>query len=124
MPSTLFLKGVTVPALPVIEQDGLIWAWAGDSTPAAQLPRFQPPEGFRVVAEVTLEVEADWGEVCFASAADLETSHPAIALALAQQRCHPSSSSARPRSVGGFGVRHGRAPASERNHAWGCERLT
>ena len=61
MPSCAFLKGVAVPAMPAVEQDGLIWAWAGDSVPALQLPRFAPPPGFRLVAEVTLEVEAQWG---------------------------------------------------------------
>jgi len=59
MPSTPFLPGVTVSALPVVEQDGLLWVWPGRGTPAAVLPRLAPPRGFTLVASAALDVERD-----------------------------------------------------------------
>jgi len=58
MPSCTFLPGVAVQALPCVEQDGLLWAWAGeaDETPSGSLPRFAPPPSFVTVATVALEV--------------------------------------------------------------------
>ena len=59
MPSTRFLPGVAVSALPCVEAEGWVWGWAteGASTPAATLPRAPPPPGFTLVADVELEMK-------------------------------------------------------------------
>jgi chlorophyllide a oxygenase len=59
MPSTPLLPGVSVRALPVLEQDGLLWVWPGRGTPAAALPRLAPPRGFTLVAATSIDVERD-----------------------------------------------------------------
>ena len=59
MPSTPLLPGVSVRALPVLEQDGLLWVWPGRGTPAAALPRLAPPRGFTLVAATSVDVERD-----------------------------------------------------------------
>ena len=59
MPSCHHLPGVRVDALPVCEQHGLIFAWAGPSTPTAPsevLSHLAPPKGFTPMAELTVEV--------------------------------------------------------------------
>ena len=59
MPSTPLLLGVSVRALPVLEQDGLLWVWPGRGMPAAALPHLAPPRGFTLVAATSIDVERD-----------------------------------------------------------------
>jgi len=80
MPSCSFLKNVFVDELAVIERDGMVFAWAGESDPAdfvgargaaeswdedvfpedVNAPgMFTPGEGFVTMAEVTADVELD-----------------------------------------------------------------
>ncbi|GAB4815962.1 hypothetical protein N2152v2_003008 [Parachlorella kessleri] len=66
MPSTVFCKGIGVRALPVVEQDGLLWVWPGELSLAtgeyARPPAMaQPPQGFQVHAELVMDVPVEHG---------------------------------------------------------------
>ncbi|BBN09612.1 chlorophyllide a oxygenase [Marchantia polymorpha subsp. ruderalis] len=60
MPSTRPLK-TGIRALPCIEQDGMVWIWPGDETPAATLPSLLPPENYTIHAEIVLELPVEHG---------------------------------------------------------------
>lgn len=61
MPSTVFCKNISVPALECVEADGLVWVWAGNGVPS-ELPTYStPPAGFKIHAEIELEVPVEHG---------------------------------------------------------------
>ncbi|MCL7038397.1 hypothetical protein MKW94_029313 [Papaver nudicaule] len=60
MPSTK-LQNVKIKSLACIEQDGMIWIWPGDETPTDSIPSLQPPTGFRIHAELVMELPVEHG---------------------------------------------------------------
>jgi chlorophyllide a oxygenase len=62
MPSTVFMKGVSVAALPCVEIDGLVWVYLGEQTPP-EIPYTitESPQGFDIHAELLLEVPVEHG---------------------------------------------------------------
>ncbi|RZC94492.1 hypothetical protein C5167_026223 [Papaver somniferum] len=60
MPSTK-LQNVKIKSLPCLEQDGMIWIWPGDETPTDSIPSLQPPSGFRIHAELVMELPVEHG---------------------------------------------------------------
>lgn len=61
MPSTTFCRGVHVSALPVVERDGFVWVWPGDLLPTDVPPVTAPPEGYKIHAEIEVEVPVEHG---------------------------------------------------------------
>lgn len=64
MPSTKFCKGISVRALPVTEIDGLVWIYPGEQEsipPAPAKGATIAPDGFRLHAEISMEVPVDYG---------------------------------------------------------------
>ena len=60
------LQGIGVRALPLVEQDGLIWVFPGELSLAtgefARPPAMaQPPAGFQVHAELVMDVPVEHG---------------------------------------------------------------
>lgn len=60
MPSTRQFN-VKIRALPCFEQEGLIWIWPGNDPPAARLPSLEPPPGFKIHAEIVMELPVEHG---------------------------------------------------------------
>ncbi|OAY79374.1 Chlorophyllide a oxygenase, chloroplastic [Ananas comosus] len=60
MPSTRMLD-IRIRSLPCFEQDGMIWIWPGDAPPMATLPSLQPPPGFKIHAEIVMELPVEHG---------------------------------------------------------------
>ncbi|KAL6955527.1 chlorophyllide a oxygenase [Sarracenia purpurea var. burkii] len=60
MPSTRLLN-VKIRALPCFEQEGMIWVWPGNDPPAATIPSLQPPPGFKIHAEIVMELPVEHG---------------------------------------------------------------
>lgn len=60
MPSTKFVN-VKLKALPCFEQEGMIWIWPGSDPPAATIPSLQPPAGFKIHAEIVMELPVEHG---------------------------------------------------------------
>ncbi|XP_058087260.1 chlorophyllide a oxygenase, chloroplastic [Magnolia sinica] len=60
MPSTRLLN-VRIRSLPCFEQEGMIWIWPGDAPPMATLPSLQPPSGFKIHAEIVMELPVEHG---------------------------------------------------------------
>ncbi|XXG45538.1 hypothetical protein AAC387_Pa02g0596 [Persea americana] len=60
MPSTRLLN-VRIQSLPCFEQEGMIWIWPGDAPPMATIPSLQPPEGFKIHAEIVMELPVEHG---------------------------------------------------------------
>ncbi|XP_010911864.1 chlorophyllide a oxygenase, chloroplastic [Elaeis guineensis] len=60
MPSTRMLK-VQIRSLPCFEQEGMVWIWPGDAPPMATIPSLQPPPGFKVHAEIVMELPIEHG---------------------------------------------------------------
>lgn len=63
MPSTVTCKGVSVSSLPVVEEGGFVWAYPGKNEPPPTRPLegISPPEGYKVHAEICMEVPVDHG---------------------------------------------------------------
>lgn len=60
MPSTRMLN-VSIRSLPCFENEGMIWIWPGDAPPMATLPSLQPPPGFKIHAEIIMELPVEHG---------------------------------------------------------------
>ncbi|XP_057973730.1 chlorophyllide a oxygenase, chloroplastic [Malania oleifera] len=60
MPSTRLLN-VKIRSLPCFEQEGMIWIWPGSEPPAAKLPSLNPPPGFKIHAEIVMELPVEHG---------------------------------------------------------------
>lgn len=60
MPSTKFVN-VKIKALPCFEQEGMIWIWPGNDPPTATIPSLQPPPGFKIHAEIVMELPVEHG---------------------------------------------------------------
>ncbi|CAL0319400.1 unnamed protein product [Lupinus luteus] len=60
MPSTQ-LRNVKIKSLPCFEKEGMIWVWPGTDPPAVTLPSLQPPSGFKVHAEIVMEIPIEHG---------------------------------------------------------------
>ncbi|KAM7507752.1 hypothetical protein LguiA_018205 [Lonicera macranthoides] len=60
MPSTKFVN-VKIKALPCFEQEGMIWIWPGNDPPTATIPSLQPPQGFKIHAELVMELPVEHG---------------------------------------------------------------
>ncbi|XP_058218165.1 chlorophyllide a oxygenase, chloroplastic [Rhododendron vialii] len=60
MPSTKLLN-VKIRALPCLEQEGMIWIWPGNDPPTATIPSLQPPPGFKIHAEIVMELPVEHG---------------------------------------------------------------
>ncbi|XAR62803.1 Chlorophyllide-a oxygenase [Bertholletia excelsa] len=60
MPSTRLLD-IKIKALPCFEQEGMIWIWPGNDPPTATLPSLQPPPGFKIHAEIVMELPVEHG---------------------------------------------------------------
>uniref|UniRef100_A0A7S0RR27 Rieske domain-containing protein n=1 Tax=Chlamydomonas leiostraca TaxID=1034604 RepID=A0A7S0RR27_9CHLO len=61
MPSTAFCRNVAVASLPCVEKDGFIWVWPGDGLPD-EVPDFlAPPKGYKVHAEIFVDVPVEHG---------------------------------------------------------------
>ncbi|KAK9096059.1 hypothetical protein Sjap_021556 [Stephania japonica] len=60
MPSTR-LVDVRIRSLPCFEQEGMIWIWPGDDPPSADIPSLLPPPGFRIHAEIVMELPVEHG---------------------------------------------------------------
>ena len=52
MPSTRQVNA-KLESLPCIEQDGMVWIWPGNETPATSLPSLNPPSHYTIHAEVS-----------------------------------------------------------------------
>lgn len=62
MPSTKMCSGIKVKALPVVETDGIVWVWPGNSGPVGSPEGLgAPPEGFEIHAEIEVEVPVEHG---------------------------------------------------------------
>lgn len=62
MPSTKMCSGIKVKALPVVETDGIVWVWPGNSDPVGSPEGLgAPPEGFKIHAEIEVEVPVEHG---------------------------------------------------------------
>lgn len=65
MPSTRFCSGRGVQAMPTVEAGGFLWGWPGDAPPAEgnepPVEAISPPKGYKVHAEICLEVPVDHG---------------------------------------------------------------
>lgn len=60
MPSTR-LVNAKIKALPCFEQEGMIWIWPGNDAPTATIPSLQPPPGFKIHAEIVMELPVEHG---------------------------------------------------------------
>lgn len=60
MPSTRMLS-VRIRSLPCFEHEGMVWIWPGDAPPTATLPSLQPPAGFKIHAEIVMELPVEHG---------------------------------------------------------------
>lgn len=60
MPSTRMLN-VSIRSLPCFENEGMVWIWPGDAPPMATLPSLQPPSGFKIHAEIVMELPVEHG---------------------------------------------------------------
>lgn len=60
MPSTHLLN-VKIRSLPCFEQEGMIWIWPGDEPPTTTIPSLEPPPGFKVHAEIVMELPVEHG---------------------------------------------------------------
>ncbi|XP_059630744.1 chlorophyllide a oxygenase, chloroplastic [Cornus florida] len=60
MPSTKLLN-VKIKALPCFEQEGMIWVWPGSDPPTSTIPSLEPPAGFKVHAEIVMELPVEHG---------------------------------------------------------------
>lgn len=60
MPSTRQVNA-KLDSLPCVEQDGMVWIWPGNETPATTLPCLKPPSGYTIHAEITLELPVEHG---------------------------------------------------------------
>ncbi|XP_052190944.1 chlorophyllide a oxygenase, chloroplastic [Diospyros lotus] len=60
MPSTRLLN-VKIRSLPCYEQEGMVWIWPGSDPPTATLPSLQPPSGFKIHAEIIMELPVEHG---------------------------------------------------------------
>ncbi|XP_068662622.1 chlorophyllide a oxygenase, chloroplastic-like [Aristolochia californica] len=60
MPSTR-LHNVKIRSLSCFEKEGMIWIWPGDAPPMADIPSLQPPEGFKIHAEIVMELPVEHG---------------------------------------------------------------
>lgn len=60
MPSTRMLN-VSIRSLPCFENEGMVWIWPGDAPPMATLPSLQPPPGFKIHAEIVMELPVEHG---------------------------------------------------------------
>ncbi|KAM7514843.1 hypothetical protein LguiA_004426 [Lonicera macranthoides] len=60
MPSTKFVN-VKIKALPCFEQEGMIWIWPGNDPPADAIPSLQPPSGFKIHAELVMDLPVEHG---------------------------------------------------------------
>jgi chlorophyllide a oxygenase len=63
MPSTVYIKGVTVQTLPCMNVDGLIWVYPGDGEKIGHVPTriTEPPVGYNIHAELILDVPVEHG---------------------------------------------------------------
>jgi chlorophyllide a oxygenase len=62
IPSTTTFSNVHVRSLPISERDGLIWVWAGETSPKRiPVEVTHPPSGFDVHSELVLEVPVEHG---------------------------------------------------------------
>jgi chlorophyllide a oxygenase len=63
MPSTVFVKGISVPTLPCIDVDGLIWVYPGEKKRSTCIPTkiTEPPLGYNIHAELLLDVPTEHG---------------------------------------------------------------
>jgi len=63
MPSTVFVKGISVKAIPCVDVDGLIWVYPGVKTPHSEVPRkiTEQPAGYNIHAELLLDVPVEHG---------------------------------------------------------------
>ncbi|CAL9185483.1 unnamed protein product [Musa hybrid cultivar] len=60
MPSTKLLN-VRIRSLPCFEQEGMVWIWPGEAPPMATIPSLKPPPGFKVHAEIVMELPIEHG---------------------------------------------------------------
>ncbi|XP_072981332.1 chlorophyllide a oxygenase, chloroplastic-like [Typha angustifolia] len=60
MPSTRMLN-IRIRSLPCFENDGMIWIWPGNEPPKASFPSLLPPPGFKVHAEIVMELPVEHG---------------------------------------------------------------
>ncbi|XP_078441637.1 chlorophyllide a oxygenase, chloroplastic-like [Wolffia australiana] len=60
MPSTKMVH-VRIRSLPCFEHEGMVWIWPGDSPPEAALPSLLPPPGFKIHAEIVMELPVEHG---------------------------------------------------------------
>lgn len=60
MPSTKKLN-VKIRALPCFEREGMIWIWPGTNPPTCTIPSLQPPPGFKIHAEIVMELPVEHG---------------------------------------------------------------
>ncbi|THU50328.1 hypothetical protein C4D60_Mb06t19050 [Musa balbisiana] len=60
MPSTKLLN-VQIRSLPCFEQEGMVWIWPGEAPPMATIPSLKPPPGFKVHAEIVMELPIEHG---------------------------------------------------------------
>ncbi|KAE8685716.1 Chlorophyllide a oxygenase [Hibiscus syriacus] len=58
MPSTRLLN-VKIRSLPCLEQEGTIWISPGSDPPTATLPSVLPPSGFKIHAEIVMELPVE-----------------------------------------------------------------
>ncbi|URE12784.1 chlorophyllide a oxygenase [Musa troglodytarum] len=60
MPSTKLLN-VRIRSLQCFEQEGMVWIWPGEAPPMATIPSLKPPPGFKVHAEIVMELPIEHG---------------------------------------------------------------
>ncbi|XP_010243855.1 PREDICTED: chlorophyllide a oxygenase, chloroplastic-like isoform X2 [Nelumbo nucifera] len=60
MPSTRLLN-VKLRSLPCLEHEGFIWIWPSSEPPTTTLPSLEPPPGFKVHAEIVMELPVEHG---------------------------------------------------------------
>ncbi|RWW63976.1 hypothetical protein BHE74_00028816, partial [Ensete ventricosum] len=60
MPSTKLLN-VRIRSSPCFEQEGMVWIWPGEAPPMATIPSLKPPPGFKVHAEIVMELPIEHG---------------------------------------------------------------
>ncbi|XP_019417731.1 PREDICTED: chlorophyllide a oxygenase, chloroplastic-like isoform X1 [Lupinus angustifolius] len=60
MPSTQ-LRNVKIKSLPCFEKEGMIWVWPGTDPPTVTLPSLEPPSGFKVHAEIVMDIPIEHG---------------------------------------------------------------